>query len=235
MRRDIGTISLNWWAVVAFGPLLQGRSGDIVSLRRYSNAMFNENNIFQALYRPRPSALKAFGPIFFAFSLAAVVLPPQKVHAEFTLIDRADAWFFYMQRGVGRAYAACQVVSCERGRCAPNSSSRTQFSLYDARDGHGVMPEFVSPKRVAPGESAILAVRGQRYELVNRLSSPQYYLQAENGETAQAIVRALVDLESEERLGKFTVTAPSGREYPFTVRGVTESLVRMNRRCTRRY
>ena len=164
-----------------------------------------------------------------------VALPSQKAHAEFTLIDRADAWFFYMQRGVGRAYAACQVVSCERGTCTPNSSSRTQFSLYDARDGHGVMPEFVSPTRIAPGESATLTLRGQRYELVNRLSSPQYYLQAENGEVSKAIVQALVDLENEERVGRFTVTAPSGREYPFTVRGVTESLARMERRCTRRY
>jgi hypothetical protein len=97
------------------------------------------------------------------------------------------------------------------------------------------MPEFISPKRIAPGEIAILTLRGQRYELVNRLNSPQYYLQAENAEVSEAIVQALVDLESEERLGKFTITERSGREYPFTVRGVTESLARMERRCTRRY
>ena len=197
--------------------------------------MWSDCKILRCVCRAHPFALKRLGSIFMVLAVAVVVLPPEKARAEFTLIDRADAWFFYMQRGVGRAYAACQVVSCESGTCTPNSSSRTQFSLYDARDGHGVMPEFVSPKRIAPGEIAILTLRGQQYKLVNRLSTPQYYLQAENGEVSASIVQALVDLESEERLGKFTITEPSGREYPFTVRGVTESLARMERRCTRRY
>lgn len=197
--------------------------------------MCTSSRNIRGVFQPRLLCAKGLGLILVVLAMVFVALPSQKAHAEFTLIDRADAWFFYMQRGVGRAYAACQVVSCERGTCAPNSSSRTQFSLYDARDGHGVMPEFVSPTRIPPGESATLTLRGQRYELVNRLSSPQYYLQAENGEVSKAIVQALVDLENEERVGRFTITAPSGREYPFTVRGVTESLARMERRCTRRY
>lgn len=165
-----------------------------------------------------------------AVSLAA----PAAARAEFTLIDRADAWFFYMQRGVGRSYAACQVVSCVRGVCGAGGTARTQFSLYDARDGQGVMPEFVAPFRVGPGEVATLFVNGDRFDLHNRFASPQYYLQAENG-SAERIVDALVALEAQDDLGKFMVLDPEGREHVFTVRGVTRSLDRMDRRCARRY
>jgi hypothetical protein len=172
---------------------------------------------------------------FLSVALTVILLSaPTVARAEFTLIDRAEAWFFYMQRGVGRSYAACQIVSCVRGVCGAGGTARTQFSLYDARDGHGVMPEFVAPNRVAPGAFATLFVNGDRFELHNRFSSPQYYLQAENGSAAR-IVDALLALEAQDGLARFVVLDPQGREHAFTVRGVTESLDRMERRCTRRY
>ena len=168
----------------------------------------------------------------------AVLLPlvtlPLPARAEFTLIDRADAWFFYMQRGVGRRYAACQVVSCLRGTCEMDETARTQFSLYDARDGHGAMPEFISPRRVPPGARASLFVDGTRFDLVNRFGSPQYFLQA-NTDSAQQIVDALRQLEARDALGRFVVRDAGGEDHVFTVRGVTRSLDRMERRCTRRY
>lgn len=164
-----------------------------------------------------------------------MMLPSAPAKAEFTLVDRAEAWFFYMQRGVGRSYAACQVVSCVRGVCAAGGTSRTQFSLYDARDGHGVNPEFVSPSRVPPGGQATLRIGSDSYALRNRLNSPQFYLQAENGPVSKAIVESLVALEATNARARFVVEDARGRVHEFTVRGVTESLERMERRCTRRY
>jgi hypothetical protein len=50
------------------------------------------------LYAERtPFALKRLGSIFMLLAVAAVVLPPEKARAEFTLIDRAEAWFFYIK------------------------------------------------------------------------------------------------------------------------------------------
>lgn len=154
--------------------------------------------------------------------------------AEFTLVDRADAWFFYMQRGVGQRYAACQVVSCARGLCGSRQSARTQFSLYDARDGHGALPEFISPRRVQPGAQATLILNGEQFTLVNPFGSPQFFLQA-HPNSADAIVAALQALEAQDDLGLFQVRDPDGAEHMFTVRGITRSLERMERRCTRRY
>lgn len=154
--------------------------------------------------------------------------------AEFTLIDRAEAWFFYMQRGVGHRYAACQVVSCPRGVCGPGASARTQFSLYDARDGHGALPEFISPRRADPGAQASLVLNGEQFPLVNPFGSPQFFLQA-HPDAAGPILQALQALEAQDALGRFTVRDPDGREHVFTVRGITQSLERMERRCTQRY
>jgi hypothetical protein len=154
--------------------------------------------------------------------------------AEFTLIDRADAWFFYTQRGVGSNNAACQVVSCVRGVCGSGARGRTQFSLYDARDGRGIMPEFISPRRAMPSQTATLELNGQVYVLQNPFKSPQFYLQVSEVQDAVEIVKQLQNLETQDRLGKFFVVDPQGRRHQFTVRGITESLSRMNRRCTPR-
>ena len=89
------------------------------------------------------------------------------VRAEFTLIDRAEAWFFYTQRGVGSRNAACQIVSCVDGVCGSGAASRTQFSLYDARDGMGITPEFVAPRRARPRQTATLEVNEKTFTLKN--------------------------------------------------------------------
>lgn len=164
----------------------------------------------------------------------SLLTAPMPARAEFTLIDRADAWFFYMQRGVGQRYAACQVVSCLRGICGAGGTARTQFSLYDARDGHGALPEFISPRRADPGARAKLIVDGAQFDLVNNFGSPQFFLQAEP-ESASEIVAALQSLEERDALARFHVRDPGGAEHEFTVRGVTRSLERMGRRCTRRF
>ena len=157
---------------------------------------------------------------------------PSPVRAEFTLRDQAGAWLFYTQRGVGQRYAACQVVSCVRGTCGNDANSRVQFSLYDARDGRGTWPEFIALERVQPGASARLEINGSSYRLTNTFASPQFYMMVSNPKDAQRVLADLRALEEKNGNGKFTVTDPSGREFIFTVRGVSESMSRMERRCT---
>lgn len=151
--------------------------------------------------------------------------------AEFALVDRADAWYFYTQRGVGRRNAACQIVSCVNGVCGAGTSSRTQFSFYDARDGLGATPEFVAPKRVRPSQTAILEVEDKLFVLRNLFSSPQYYLQIEQPDHAEDIISALRDLETRNKLGSFYVVDPQGSRHEFLVQGITESLDHMMSRC----
>ncbi|MFY0632308.1 MAG: hypothetical protein JXQ91_00725 [Vannielia sp.] len=152
--------------------------------------------------------------------------------AEFTLIDNLGAWLFYTQRGVGVSYAACQVVSCVDGTCGTGRGGRTQFSLYDARDGRGIFPEFIAPRRVPPGGMARLEIAGREFVMKNLFPSPQFYLQIEKVEDAKAVLNRLVALEKADSNGKFTVVDPFGSKYEFTARGVTGSLDRMVRRCT---
>ncbi|MFT6104608.1 MAG: hypothetical protein ACJA1E_001030 [Paracoccaceae bacterium] len=159
---------------------------------------------------------------------------PSSVRAEFTLIDRADAWFFYTQRGVGQRNAACQLVSCVRGLCDTGASSRTQFSLYNARDGRGIRPEFIAPSRAASSDVAVLELNGKTFALQNQFQSPQFYMQVRNSGDADQIVDGLRALEARDRSGKFFVVDPKGRRHQFTVQGITESLSRMARRCTPR-
>lgn len=169
--------------------------------------------------------------------LVAVVfslLFSQAARAEFTLIDRLGAWLFYTQRGVGASYAACQVVSCVDGTCGTGRGGRTQFSLYDARDGRGIFPEFIAPRRVPPGGIARLDIAGREFVMKNTFPSPQYYLQIERVEDAKAVLDRLVALERNDGNGKFTVVDPFGTRFEFTSRGVTGSLDRMVRRCTPR-
>ncbi|MBT0956257.1 hypothetical protein IV417_02565 [Alphaproteobacteria bacterium KMM 3653] len=153
--------------------------------------------------------------------------------AEFTLLDQSGAWLFYAQRGVGRSHAACQVVSCVRGTCGSGSRGRTQFSLYDARDGRGVRPEFIAPERVRPGAEVTLTLNGKSIQLRNTFKSPQFYLFVKSGSDAQLVLEELRALEASDANGKFTVSTPEGDAFPFTVRGVTTSLDRMGRRCSR--
>ncbi|MEQ3626895.1 MAG: hypothetical protein ABNH26_11700 [Celeribacter sp.] len=152
--------------------------------------------------------------------------------AEFTMTDRSGAWFFYTQRGLGQGFAACQVVSCLRGVCSSSAASRTQFSLYDARDGRGAMPEFISPQRARPGQNALLDISGARFELSNLYKSPQYYMMSRTPAQAQEIIARLRGLEEADSNAKFHVTDPQGRRHEFTVRGVSVSLDRMQSRCT---
>lgn len=154
--------------------------------------------------------------------------------AEFTLIDRADAWFFYTQRGVGQSNAACQVVSCVRGVCGAGATGRTQFSLYDARDGRGILAEFIAPRRARPGQTAILTIGSKQFSLRNQFRSPQFYMQPDSMDLSKDIIARLRKLERQDRLGKFTVKDPQGRSHVFTVHGINESLARMERRCTPR-
>ncbi|MBY6046840.1 hypothetical protein [Vannielia litorea] len=162
------------------------------------------------------------------------LLLPRPARAEFTLIDSLGAWFFYTQRGVGASYAACQVVSCVDGTCGSGRGARTQFSLYDARDGRGIFPEFIAPRRVPPGGVARLSIGGQDFVMKNLFPSPQFYLQIEKVEDAKAVLDYLVALEKADGNGKFTVVDPYGSRFEFTARGVTGSLDRMIRRCTAR-
>ncbi len=161
-------------------------------------------------------------------------LAPLPARAEFTLIDRLGAWLFYTQRGVGSNYAACQVVSCVDGTCGMGRGGRTQFSLYDARDGRGIFPEFIAPRRVPPGGIARLDIAGREFVMKNTFPSPQFYLQVEKVEEAKAVLDRLVALERADSNGKFTVVDPFGARFEFTARGVTGSLDRMVRRCTPR-
>ncbi|QDC09264.1 hypothetical protein FHY55_08425 [Oceanicola sp. D3] len=162
------------------------------------------------------------------------LLLPQPARAEFTLIDRLGAWLFYTQRGVGASYAACQVVSCVDGTCGTGRGGRTQFSLYDARDGRGIFPEFIAPRRVPPGGLAKLNIAGREFVMKNTFPSPQFYLQVEDVSDAKAVLNRLVALERADRNAKFTVVDPFGTRFEFAARGVTGSLDRMVRRCTPR-
>ncbi|WP_213546851.1 hypothetical protein [Vannielia litorea] len=162
------------------------------------------------------------------------LIAPQPARAEFTLIDRLGAWLFYTQRGVGSSYAACQVVSCVDGTCSTGPGGRTQFSLYDARDGRGIFPEFIAPRRVPPGGVARLDIAGREFVMKNTFPSPQFYLQVESVREAKAVLNRLVALEQADSNGKFTVVDPFGTRFEFTARGVTGSLDRMVRRCTPR-
>ena len=152
--------------------------------------------------------------------------------ADFTLLDVAGAWYFYSQRGVGQRNAACQVVSCVGGTCAVGGLSKVQFSLYNGRDGRGVWPEFISPRRVPPGAVATLQINGTSFRLRNTFKSRQFYLLAETAQDARAVLNQLRRLERSDRNGRFTVVAPDGRRFEFSARGVNESLDRMARRCT---
>jgi len=164
--------------------------------------------------------------------IAALLSAPGR--AEFAQIDSAGAWLFFTQRGVGSKYAACQVVSCVGGTCGIGSGGRTQFSLYDARDGRGIFPEFIAPRRVPPGAVAQLEIAGERYQMKNTFPSPQYYLFIDDKGTAREVLNRLVALEKADENAEFYVTDPWGSRFRFTVRGVTTSLNRMVRRCTPR-
>lgn len=170
--------------------------------------------------------------------LAAMALallgPGSAARAEFGQIDSAGAWFFYTQRGVGARYAACQVVSCVDGTCGIGRGGRTQFSLYDARDGRGIFPEFIAPRRVPSGGVARLEIAGESYRMRNTFPSPQFYMFIESVDSAKEVLNRLVALEKADGNARFAVTDPFGTRFEFTVRGVTESLDRMLRRCAPR-
>ena len=176
------------------------------------------------------------GRRFFSGLLLAAVLcgvtGAGPARAEFTMTDRSGAWFFYTQRGLGQGFAACQVVSCLRGVCSSGTASRTQFSLYDARDGRGAMPEFISPQRARPGATATLDIGGARFVLSNLFKSPQYYMMSRDRAQAAEIVARLRGLEQTDSNAKFHVIDPQGRRHEFTVRGVSVSLDRMQSRCS---
>jgi len=172
-----------------------------------------------------------FATLFCATLLAIFLIPAQVAKAEFTYVDSSGAWLFYTQRGVGANYAACQVVSCVRGVCTSGPNPRTQFSLYDARDGRGISPEFIAPRRVEPGGTAQLRIGTETFWLRNTFPSPQYYMFIENTADIRKVLRGLVELERRDDNAKFHVIDAGGTEHEFTVRGLTTSLNRMQRRC----
>lgn len=166
------------------------------------------------------------------FFLSGPSVGPAK--AEFTLLDVAGAWYFYVQRGVGKRNAACQVVTCVGGNCTIGGQSKIQFSLYDERVGLGIWPEFIAPRRVPPGAVAKVSINGTTYQLRNTFKSRQYYQLVETKRDAVRIVDELRKLERSDRNGRFSVTSTDGRVFEFQVRGVNESLDRMSKRCTPR-